>query len=226
MHFFSKVEPFHKPVMKRNIKNTIRRLLNTKKMTRHRAVPNDSGKYPTIHSKQHRSYVYTDAFGCPTPAPKTDMFGNPILVPKTDEYGSPMTDRPWSTKINSIRTDRKQNSQMRRFKNRCGIQVTPSATNNKSPTAAPKTDEFGKPFMITEGLIKSSPITPGSTNTTNLDHGKKSQTKAVVITKTYLYIAVGTVTFLLTTAAVLLLIVCVMKRINQRRVENAEICET
>ena len=213
--------------MKRNIKNTIKRLLDTKKMTRHRAVPNDFGKYPTIHSKQRRSYVYTDAFGCPhSLRPITDMFGNPILVPKTDEYGSPMTDRPWSTKISSIHTGRKQNSQMRRFKRRCGIQVTPSATNNKPPTAAPQTDRFGNPFMITEGLIKSSTITPGSTNTTNLDQGTKSQTKAVVITKTYVYIAVGTVTFLLVTVAVLLLIVWVMKRKNQRRVENAEICET
>ena len=203
------------------MKNVIKRLLDTKKITRHWAVPND----PTIHSKQRRSYVHvsTDEVGCPIFS-VTDMHGNPILVPKTDSYGKPITDGP--TEIGSIRTGRKQNSQMRRFKNRCGIQVTPSATNNKSPTAAPQTDRFGKPFMITEGLIKSSPIGPGSTNTTNLDQGTKSQTKAVVITKTYLYIAVGTVTFLLITAAVLLLIVWTVKRKNQRRVENAEICET
>ena len=212
--------------MKRNIKNIIKRLLDTKKTTRHRVVPNDFGKYPTIHSKQRRSYVYTDAFGCPhLLRPATDMFGIPILHPRTETYGRSMADG--ATKTASIQP--KRNSRVWRFTNRCGVQVssiTPSTTSYTSPTPVPKTDKFGKPVMITEGLIKSSTITPGSTNTTNLHQGTKSQTKAVVITKTYLYVAVGAVTFLLITAAVLLLFVWVMKRKNQRRVENAEICET
>ena len=119
----------------------------------------------------------------------------------------------------------KQNSRMRRFTNRCVIQVPP-ATNEKTPTPSPVTDTYGNPFMITEGVIKSSPISPGLTNTTNLQQRTKSQTKAVVITKTYVYMAVGTVTFLLVTAAVLLLIVWAMKRKNQQRVESADKCET
>ena len=216
--------------MKRNIKNTIKRLLDTKKMTRHRAVPNDFGKYPTIHSKQRQSYVYTDVFGCPhILRPKTDSYGIPFLDPKTETYTRSMAGG--TTKTASIHKGRKpkQNSQLWRFTNRCGVQVssiTPSTTSHTSPTPVPKTNRFGKPVMITEGLIKSSTITPGSTNTTNLDQGTKSQTNAVVINKTYLYIAVGTVTVLLVTAAVLLLIVWAMKRKNQQRVENAEICET
>ena len=168
----------------------------------HRPVPNEFAKSPIIHSRQRQSYVYTDAYGNPLQLkPRTDEAHYPIMLPKTDEYGRPYSDG--TIKITSI---------------------TPSATSHTSPTPVPETDTFGNPIMITEGVIKSSPIGPGSTNTTNLHQRTKSQTKAVVINKTYLYIAVGTVTFLLITAAVLLLFVWVMKRKNQRRVGSTEIC--
>ena len=84
------------------------------------------------------------------------------------------------------------------------------------PILVPKTDAYGRPF--TDGTTKISSITTSSKPNQNSPYRKTDSSK------TYVYIAVGAVTFLMVTAAVLL--VWVMKRKHQRRVENAEICET
>ena len=87
-----------------------------------------------------------------------------------------------------------------------------------NPIMVPKTDSYGKPMTDSHAGIVSV-TTPSKTN-------HNSPSRKTDSSKSNIYIAVGTVTFLVITAAVLLLIVWVMKRKNQRRVENADICET
>ena len=87
-----------------------------------------------------------------------------------------------------------------------------------NPIMVPKTSEYGKPMTDSPAVIVSV-TSPSKTN-------HSSPSRKTDSSKSNIYIAVGTVTFLLITVAVLLLIVWAMKRKNQQRVENAEICET
>ena len=87
-----------------------------------------------------------------------------------------------------------------------------------NPIIIPKTDSYGKPMTDSPAVIVSVRTTTSKTN-------HNSPSRKTDSSKSNIYIAVGAVTFLLITAAVLLLIAWAMKRKNQRRVESAEICE-